>query len=314
MSTPVQLRPRALRAGARLAVVSPASAVKAELVQKGMAALVAMGYEPVLFPHALARGPIYYAGSTQERADDLQSAFSDKSIDGVICTRGGWGSAELLPLLDAKVFRENPKPFIGYSDHSALHTWLQNEAGLGTFYGPMVASDFGREGGVDTASWTSALSGDADWELGEAEGLRVMQRGAARGVLRGGCLSILVETLGTKYAFEAKDSILFLEDIGHKPYQWDRQLLHLRYAGVLDSVRGIVFGDMAQCVTSLAEAEKMEQVLRYALRGFPGPVMIGLRSGHVNGANVTLPLGVEVEMDLSGRNPRLHFLEAAVSG
>jgi muramoyltetrapeptide carboxypeptidase len=314
VSAAKRLRPKALRAGARLAVVSPASAVKAELVRKGMAALAGLGYEPVLFPHALARGPIYYAGSAQERADDLMEAFRDGSIDGVICSRGGWGSAELLPLLDAETIRANPKPFIGYSDHCALHTWLQNEAGLVTFHGPMVASDFARENGVDVASWTSALGGDGAWELGEAAGLRVMQRGSARGTLRGGCLSILAETLGTKYAFEAKDSILFLEDIGHKPYQWDRQLLHLRYAGVLDSVRGIVFGDMAQCVTSLAEAEKMEQVLRYALRGFAGPVMIGLRSGHVNGANVMLPLGVEVEMDLSARNPRLHFLEAAVSG
>jgi muramoyltetrapeptide carboxypeptidase len=310
----VSIKPPKLKAGARLAVVSPASTPKPELVQAGADALRALGYEAVIFPHALAKGPLYYAGSAQERADDLQQAFRDRSIDGVICTRGGWGSAELLPLLDPKIFRANPKPFIGYSDHSSLHTWLQNEAGLVTFHGPMVAADFARPNGVDAASWTSALGGDATWEFGEESGLRVMQQGRAKGTLRGGCLSILAESLGTPYAFSAKDSILFLEDIGHKPYQWDRQLLHLRYAGVLDGVRGILFGDMAQCVSTPEENALMEQALRHALRGFAGPVAIGLRSGHVHGANITLPLGVEVELDLSGGNPRLHFLESAVSG
>lgn len=304
-------KPPKLKPGARLAVVSPASTPKPELVQAGADALRAMGYEPVIFPHALSKGPLYYAGSAQQRADDLQSAFRDKSIDGVICTRGGWGSAEILPLLDPTIFRENPKPFIAYSDHSSLHAWLHNETGLVTFHGPMVAADFAQPDGVDAASWTNALGGKASWELGEDSGLRVLQEGAAKGRLLGGCLSILAESLGTLYAFHAEDSILFLEDIGHKPYQWDRQLLHLRYAGVLDSVRGIIFGDMSQCVISPQDLERMKMSLRHALRGFAGPVGIGLRSGHVHGANITLPLGVEVSLELSGGEPRLQFLEAA---
>ena len=308
-------KPAKLCAGARLAVVSPASTPKPERVQAGADALRALGYEPVIYPHALAKGPLYYAGTAQERADDLQSAFEDKSIDGVICTRGGWGSAEILPLLDATIFRGNPKPFIGYSDHSSLHTWLQQQCGLATFHGPMVAADFSRDGGVDAASWASALGGDASWELGAESGLRAMQAGSAKGTLRGGCLSILAESLGTPYAFRAEgDTILFLEDIGHKAYQWDRQLQHLRYAGVLDNVHGIVFGDMAQCAATPQEAELMEQAIRHALQGFAGPIGIGLRSGHVHGANVTLPLGVDVELNLDGGNPRLHFLEDAVSG
>ena len=308
-------RVKALKAGARLAVVSPASAAKPELVHAGCEALRAKGYEIKLMPQALARGPLYYAGLAQERAAELMSAFADESIDAVICTRGGWGSAELLPLLDAKVFRENAKAFIGYSDHTALHTWLQNEAGLVTMHGPMVAADFAREDGADAASWTCALGGDGAWTLGEAAGLRTMQKGTAKGVLRGGCLSILAESLGTKYAFRAQEgTILFLEDIGHKPYQWDRQLLHLQYAGVLEGVRGIVFGDMAQCAPSDQEAAKMDETLRYALRGFEGPVAIGLRSGHVEHGNITLPLGVEVELDLSAAHPALHFRESAVSG
>lgn len=309
------IKPPKLKAGARLAIVSSASTPKPERVQAGADALRALGYEPVISPHALTKGPLYYAGTAQQRADDLHNAFRDTSIDGAICTRGGWGSAEILPLLDAKIFRDNPKPFIAYSDHSSLHTWLAQRCGLVTFHGPMVAADFSRGGGVDAASWASVLTATAPWKLGEEAGLRILQQGSAKGVLRGGCLSILAESLGTPYAFAPKEAtILFLEDIGHKPYQWDRQLQHLRYAGVLDSVTGIIFGDMAQCIATPPDAELIEQAIRHALRDFAGPIAIGLRSGHVHGANITLPFGVNVELDLAGRNPRLHFLEASVTG
>jgi muramoyltetrapeptide carboxypeptidase len=133
--------------------------------------------------------------------------------------------------------------------------------------------------------------------------------------LSGGCISIFVEGLGTPYAPRIdSDSILFLEDIGTKPYQWDRMLLHLRYSGLLEKVTGVVFGDMRQCV-SPEEEEYLDRAILHALRDFDGPVGIGLRSGHVRAANVTLPLGVSATLDLSDTgNPRMHFLEAAVAG
>ena len=203
-------------------------------------------------PHALDRGPLYYAGTAEQRAGDLLAAFADPEIDGILCTRGGWGSAELLPHLDAELVRANPKVFVGYSDHTSLHVWLAREAGLVTFYGPMVAADFARPQGFDAASWQHAFGGDCGWSLAASDGLRVLRPGAAEGRLAGGCISILAEALGTPYApLPAQDDaprVLFLEDIGTKPYQWDRMLLHLRYAGMLEHVSGIVFGDMRQCV------------------------------------------------------------------
>jgi len=304
------LKPKALKAGARLAIVSPASTPKSEFVKAGMERLRTMGYEPVLFPHALVRGPLYYAGTLEQRLDDLHAAFADKSVDGVVCTRGGWGSAELLPLLDASLIRANPKAFVGYSDHTSLHVWMRKFAGMVTFHGPMCAADFSRPDGADEASWTHALSGDAEWSVGSAEGLRVLKPGFAEGVLDGGCLSIFVEALGTAYAPVASDGILFLEDVGTKPYQWDRQLLHLKYAGQLESVKGIVLGDMTQCVAAEEQA-LLERAILHALRKFDGPVAIGLRSGHVGTGNVTMPLGVRVRLDLRGE-ARLDFLEVAV--
>ena len=315
------VRPRALKAGATLAIVSPASAARPELVQAGVDRLQALGYATVVMPHALDRGPIYYAGTAVERAADLMAAFADPKIDGILCTRGGWGSAELLPLLDASVVRANPKVFVGYSDHTSLHVWMQREAGLITFYAPMVAADFARTDGVDAASWNHAMGGDAAWALGASDGLRLLRAGVAKGArvaegrIVGGCISIFVESLGTPYAalpaMADEARVLFLEDIGTKPYQWDRLLLHLRYAGMLENVTGIVFGDMKQCVP--AEDEPLlEQAILHALRDFAGPIAIGLRSGHVDSPNITVPLGVRVRLDLSAESdPKLEFLEAA---
>jgi muramoyltetrapeptide carboxypeptidase len=294
------IRPRALKVGARLAVVSPASAAKAELVRAGVECLKGMGYEAVVMPHALARGPLYYAGTVAERVADLHAAFADETVDGIVCTRGGWGSAELLPWLDAGLVRANAKAFVGYSDHTSLHIWMAQEAGLATFHGPMVAADFAREGGVDGASWAHALGGDGGWRLGARDGLRMLREGVADGTLAGGCLSILAEGLGTPYAMRRasveEPRVLFLEDVGVKPYQWDRMLLHLRYAGMLEGVTGIVFGDMQKCV-GLEEMALLEGALLHALRDFNGPIAMGLRSGHVDGANVTLPLGVRVRVE-----------------
>ncbi len=308
------IKPAALRPGATLAVISPASTPKRELVERGLAELEALGYHVKLGRHALASGPLYYAGSLKDRLEDLHGAFSDPEVDGIICTRGGWGSAELLPHLNANLIRANAKAFIGYSDHSSLHGWFQNEVNLVSFYAPMVAADFARENGVDLTSWHNTFSGKRDWSLGASEGLRAIQPGVAAGNLLGGCISILAASLGTPFAAQLGGSVLFLEDIGTKPYQWDRLLLHLRYSGRLEGVRGIVFGDMAQCVAD-DEQSLLERAIRHGLRGFDGPVAIGLRCGHVNGPNLSLPLGVAVRLDLSdAENPQISFLEPAVSG
>jgi muramoyltetrapeptide carboxypeptidase len=309
------VKPPALKAGATLAVVSPASTPKAELVQAGIECLHSLGYRTVLMPHALDRGPLYYAGTVEQRVADLHAAFTDSAIDGILCTRGGWGSAELLPHLDVDLIKANPKVFVGYSDHTSLHIWLAREANLVSFYAPMVAADFARAQGFDAGSWQHTFGGDSGWSLTASDGLRVLRSGVGEGTFAGGCLSILAESLGTPYAMlPATDSprVLFLEDIGTKPYQWDRMLVHLRYAGMLDHVSGVVFGDMVQCVPP-EDQTAVEQSILHALRDFAGPIAIGLRSGHVDTPNVTLPLGVRVRLDLSAvENPRMDFLEAAV--
>lgn len=284
-----------LRRGARVAVVSPASAANPEKIARGVAALRAYGYEPVLMPHALSRGPLYYAGTAEERVADLHAAFADPAIEGVFCTRGGWGSAELLPLLDAALVRANPKVFVGYSDHTSLQTWFLQECGLATFYGPMVAADWSLDGGADLASWEAALDAES-YSLGLDDGLRMLRPGRAQGRLLGGCLAILEAGLGTPWAVRSEEPcVLFLEDIGVKPYQWDRMLQHLRFAGLMEQVTGVVLGDMSANVEP-EEMALLEGACLHALRDFSGPVAIGLRCGHVTGGNRTVVLGAEAEL------------------
>ncbi len=273
-----------------MAVVSPASAANAEKVHSGVAALREFGYGPVIMPHALSRGPLYYAGTAAERAGDLHAAFADETIDGIVCTRGGWGSAELLPLLDRALIRAHPKVFVGYSDHTSLHTWLWNECGLQSFYAPMVAADWAVEGGVDAPSWNAAME-QQNYSFCSADGLRVLREGHADGRSLGGCLAMLEAGLGTPWAIRIDEPcVLFVEDTGVKPYQWDRMLQHLRFAGVLDGVGGIVFGDMSANV-SMDEMDLLEAACLHALGGFKGPVAIGLRCGHVSPGNRSLVFG-----------------------
>ena len=307
-------KPKAVRAGSMLGLVTPASIARTELVQDGIAALHGMGYRTKLFPHALDAGPLNYAGTREDRVADLHAAFADPEVDGIICTRGGWGAAELLPYLNADLVRANAKAFLGYSDITSLHVWLQREAELVIFQAPMVASDFAK-GMPDIASWTAALTQTEPWTLGVEAGLRVLRPGKAGGMLSGGCISIYTEALGTPYGALAYggDTVLFFEDIGTKPYQWDRMLLHVQYAGLFERVTGIVFGDMAQCVGP-EEFALVEETILYSLRDFAGPIGIGLRSGHVDGGNVTLPLGVEVRLNFTdAANPQMNFVEGAVT-
>lgn len=283
--------------GSRIAVLSPASAAKPALVEKGIDRLLHYGYKPLLMPHALAHGPLYYAGTVEQRLQDLHAAFADPEIEGLLCTRGGWGSAELLPRLDTQLIRANPKVFAGYSDHTSLHVWLWNELHMMTFYAPMVAADWSNMDGVHRATWHAAVEAKSKWSVDSHDGLRRLRGGEVEGRLLGGCLSILAEGLGTPWALRIDEpTILFLEDIGTKPYQWDRMLQHLRAAGMLKHVRGIILGDTTANVKP-GEIHLLEAACLHALEEFVGPVAIGLRSGHIVGQNRSLPLGAWVKMN-----------------
>ena len=305
------LRPPAVPIGARIAVVSPAASAQPERITRGIETLRGLGYDAVAAEHAYGKQPPYFAGTADERLADLHAAFADPSVAAILCTRGGYGSNYLLERLDLDLIRAHPKPFFAYSDHTAVQTWLLDQVGLVAFYGPMVAADFSVENGVHLASFDAAITGGLV-EAGADEGLRVLRPGRARGVLYGGCLSILTASLGTRFAPQTEGKLLFLEDAGEKPYQIDRMLRQMILAGKFEGVRGLIFGEMPDCASPGAGPRLLEDVILRVLEPFDVPIAIGLRSGHVSTGNVTLPLGLEAELKAENDTPQLRILSPAV--
>ena len=309
------LKPRAAAVGVKVAVLSPASTPDAAKVERGMEALRNLGFLPMEAPHMLTRGPLYFAGTTEQRLLDLHAAFADDTVRVVFATRGGYGSNYLLEELDMDVLGDHPKPFFCYSDMTALQITLLDTLNLPSFHGPMVSPDFGREDGVHLPSLLAALAGEP-YKVGKAEGLRLLKPGSdaqtVRGTLYGGCLSILTALLGTAFEPQTEGKLLFLEDVSAKPFQIDRMLWQLKQSEKLDGVKGIVFGEMLDCVSPGARPDLLEEVILNVLDDFDGPIAIGLRSGHVSRANVTLTMGVEAELAATAE-PELRMLEPAVA-
>jgi muramoyltetrapeptide carboxypeptidase len=204
---------------------------------------------------------------------------------------------------------KHPKIFLGSSDITSLLTAIYDRTGLIGFHGPMVAKDIA-DGTFDAASWESALQGAANWTI-PSSGVEVLRPGKATGRLYGGCLSMLVASLGTPFEIQTNDTILFIEDVGEKPFRIDRMLVQLRLAGKLDKVRGFVFGEMLDCAPPSGETYTLQQVIMRILAPYNVPVVYGLKSGHVSSGNITLPIGAQTELKAEGANVNLRILEAA---
>jgi muramoyltetrapeptide carboxypeptidase len=307
------LKPPAVAPGARIVVVSLASSARHDRITRGMEFLRSLGYEVVAAEHAFGKHPPYFSGSPEERLADLHNAFVDPTVAALICARGGYGSNYLLDGLDLDLIRANPKPLFAYSDMTAIQTWLLDQTRLVSFHGPMVAADFSLDkAGVDLESFRAAIGGGLV-RLGAQQGLRALRPGTAQGVLYGGCLSLLTASLGTRYAPRTEGKLLFLEDVGAKPYQIDRMLRQMILAGKFEGARGFIFGEMLECGSRGADPDLLQQVILRLLEPFNVPIAMGLRSGHVSGGNVTLPFGVEAELLLEGDKPLLHCLDRAVT-
>jgi muramoyltetrapeptide carboxypeptidase len=181
-----------------------------------------------------------------------------------------------------------------------------------TFHGPMVTKDFSHADGVDLAAWEAALGGTSEWEL-DARDVKPLVEGTAEGILYGGCLSMLVASLGTPHEIRTNGTILFMEDIATKPYQIDRMLMQLKLAGKLDGVKGIIFGEMLDCVQTNNQGYTLEEVVLRVIGDLGVPVAFGLRSGHVTRRNITLPIGVQAALRVSSTQVSVKILEAATT-
>jgi muramoyltetrapeptide carboxypeptidase len=297
-------------ADAGVNVISPASFAIPERVARGMERLSQLGFSPRIGANTQSRGPLFFAGSRKQRLADLHSAFADPETSMIAAVRGGYGSNYLLEAIDLALVKERPKPFFAYSDMTGLQLHLLDQLGLPAFHGPMVAADFYLEDGVHIESFQASLAGQP-YSVGRDQGLRALRPGIAQGTLYGGCLSILVSLIGTPWEPATENKLLFIEDVGAKPYQIDRMLWQLRQAGKLSGARGIIFGEMLECNSAGAAENLLTDTILSALDGLDIPIAFGLRSGHVSRQNVTLIFGIEAELHATDE-AHLELLQPAV--
>lgn len=301
-----------LKKGNTIGIIAPASCTTYEKVLEAKKNIEDMGYQ-VILGECTKKQWYSYAGTDEERAEEINSFFADKSIDAIICMRGGYGCNRLIELLDFEVIKRNPKIFVGYSDITTLHIALNEKANLITFHGPMAVSNFTGNYNRDTYENFIEMLSNSKYEQSIkniTKELKVLNEGRAKGKLVGGNLATLIATLGTEYDLDYNGKILFLEDVGEKTYKIDRFLNQLKKHGVFEKIEGLVLGDFKNCIQNSEKDMTLLEVFQNYFKELKKPVIYNFESGHSE-PMLTLPLGVICEIDTY--NKELKVLERVVS-
>ena len=292
------IMPPLLSPGDCVAIVAPASHIPKKntgYLEKGVERLRAMGFEVIYAPSLLKRKHLYLAGEDQERAEELTAMFLDPKVKAILCTRGGYGCQRIIPYLDSDLIKAHPKPLVGCSDITVLLIYLLHQCLVIPFHGPNVATRQFVEGDAEMAQ---ALKRILTSPVPIAQiTCSVLRAGKTKGEIIageiiGGCLSSLVTTLGTTYEPDLQGKILFLEDVDEPPYKIDRMLTHLKSAGKLTGIKGVIFGQMPGCDT---ENGLLREVIVDVLKDVEGPILFDFPSGH-GPRNLTIPLGAPIRI------------------
>jgi muramoyltetrapeptide carboxypeptidase len=302
------LRPKALRAGDTVGLITPSSYVS-DPDRLALAERTARYFDLVpKFGKNVRKREGYLGGTVEDRLEDLHAMFRDPEVKAVFAIRGGYGASQLLDRIDYDLIRANPKIFLGYSDITALHLAIQKRAGMVTFHGPIVLSRFTpftqtyfRKALFETDPIGRVTNPPDSDPLRPTHMLRTVRPGTARGPLFGGNLTLIATTMGTPYEIETAGRILFLEDVDEEPYSIDRMLTQLRLAGKLDSAAGLIFGECHDCQPrefkpSYESTLSVGEVVDDILGRLRIPVLSGLTIGHTDD-QLTLPLGVMSQLD-----------------
>jgi muramoyltetrapeptide carboxypeptidase len=304
-----RIKPPALRRGDLIGIVAPASNIKPDLLAEGCRELERLGFR-VLHRPDVTSSYRYFSGTDERRTAEFLQMLRNPEVRAIFCARGGYGSGRIVPYLEPELLRANPKIVNGSSDITMLLTLL-DRAGIVSFHGPMAATTLRQgESAYDARILLDVLQG-ATVRFPTA-GTKCLRPGEGKGRLAGGCLSLVVATLGTQYEVDTEDALLVLEDIDAKPYQIDRMLTQLVHAGKLDSVRGIVFGEMLNCMQHPEQGYTLEDVVMDVLGRYSFPILYGMPTGHTSRPNVIVPFGVRARLSLGGESI-FELLEPAVS-
>ena len=291
--------------------MAPASPFTRPDFEAGLAELTRLGWVPVYDERIFERESIV-AGPASVRAAALRDYLEREDVDAVLAVRGGYGSAEILPLLDAAAIRRRRTALIGYSDVTSLHTFFTCQVGLVSLHGPMVEGRLAKgESAYDRASLIASVSEDPIGRLAP-DSLEVVSPGEASGPLFGGTLTQLTASLGTPFHFDPPAGhVLLLDEVGERPYRIRRMLNQMTQAGLLARASAIVLGQMPRCDEPGGKVTAGGVIADY-LQGFSGPVVFGFPTGHSTSPLITLPLGIRVRVIGRG-TPAVIVEEAAAA-
>lgn len=289
-------RPHKLKEGDLVALVAPSGPVPPDRAAAAVDVLTGWGLRTRMGAYALGKHT-FFAGTDEERLEDLNAALRDEEVRGVLCLRGGYGMQRIVEDIDFAAVKADPKLVMGFSDITALHLALWCETGLATVHGP-VASQFDKGAGSPTArgAYTALMTGEDITVAADPDEstFRVRTSGTAEGTLIGGNLSMLATTIGTRHAPDLAGAILLIEDLNEAPYRIDRMLTQLLRAGWLDGIAGIAVGQFTDCADEGRTTP--EDVLTERLAGIGVPVLGGLPIGHGD-EHVAIGLGMPAVLD-----------------
>jgi muramoyltetrapeptide carboxypeptidase len=298
------IKPKPLSKGDTIGLVTPSSSISRASFEKALSNLDTLGFY-VKYSENMRVRKGFLAGTDQQRVADLHAMFTDESVAGIVCARGGYGAGRILSMLDYELIRNNPKVFVGYSDITALHFAIQKYAGLITYHGPVGASDFTK---FTQDSFEDVLmKSKRRYEFGVQDIQKdnpshiVISGGEATGLLVGGNLSLIISLMGTPYDIDFENKLVFIEEIGESPYKVDRMLTQLLNSGKLDKAAGIVMGIFNDCETKETDPDydtslSLKEVLLDRLGKFKIPIAYGLPFGHISN-NATIPFGIKANFD-----------------
>lgn len=308
-STKSLIKPRSLPKNGTIKLIAPASALSRSSFEKTLENINALDLQ-VKYSDDLRVKRGFLSGTDTQRCKDLMDGFEDDNVDAIMCARGGYGTARMLPLIDFDIVKNNPKIFIGFSDITALLMAFYQQVGIVGFHGPVGASDFND---FTKDAFLDIVQKGKKGEIKNDDSPAIVG-GLAEGPLVGGNLSLICSQIGTPYDVSFDDHILFIEEVGESTYRIDRMLTQLLNAGKLNNVKGIALGHFTNCDTSPDDPNfemsvSLDEVFRDRFKGLNIPVMKGLPIGHEEN-NATIPVGIMAELDAD--KGKLSFLESAV--
>jgi len=307
------IKPRILKPGCRIGVLSPSYWLKKKDLEKTTKFFQDKGYTMVMGnSNSMKWGP--FAGTPQDRADDIHHMFSNPQIEAIICARGGYGANRVLPLLDYSLIRDNPKIFMGYSDITAYLTSITQKTGLVTFHGPMMVSYKKRFVNYNFQAMERILDGTPDFKIisPDSSPARILKPGISMGPLWGGNMTLLINRLGTSDSLDTNGVILFLEDLDEYLYSFERMLVQMRTAGILDNIAGLIIGELHEFKDQdVAFERNTDEIVMDICGDLEIPIVSNFPCGHGT-YQATLPISIPVELNAK-QQPYLTLLEPAVT-